>query len=199
MSFNRLNYDTCSYKHALNASVKVGDYHLTTPIQENECFYPNPYIRLDKNGNSICDKDVIDVDSELLGLNVPATKCPTKKYSPSEKPFCNLKHMKDCDFLSPEDTKLSNPACTLRGTGWNRWEWLCENPQNFAIMPFEREIQNRIVVKDNHRPCLPNPLNPEESLPKCDDNCEIPRDWITYQDTSFPHVHWRCCGEIQKY
>ena len=66
-------------------------------------------------------------------------------------------------------------------------------------MPFEREIQNRLVVKDNHRPCLPNPLEIYDSLPKCDENCTIPRDWSTYQETSFPQVHWRCCGEIEKY
>lgn len=202
MSFNRLNYDTCSYKHALKQSVKVGDYHLTTPTQpDGGCFYPNPYIRIDKNGGSVCENNLIDVDSELLGLNVKATKCPTKKYTPSTTPYCNLKHMKDCEFLSPEDTKMSNPPCTLKGTGWNRWEWLCEDPQNKSIVPFETDINNRIVVKDNHRPCIPTPLDMSDMLPKCDEkSCTPPlQDWQVYQDKAYPFIHWRCCGEIEKY
>ena len=117
----------------------------------------------------------------------------------SNKPFCNLKNMKDCDFLSPEDTKMSNPPCTLRGTGWNRWEWLCEDPQKNSLIPFETGINNRIVVKDNHRPCIPTPLDLSDTLPKSDEACVIPEDWPTYQDKAYPFIHWRCCGEIEKY
>lgn len=200
MSFSRLNYDTCSYKYDLKQSVRVGDYNINTPTQDcqGECFYPNPYVRIDKSGGSVCESNLIDVDSELLGLNVKATKCPNNKYIPKQTPFCKLKNMKDCDFLAAEDTKLSNPPCTLKGTGWNRWEWLCEDPQSFALMPFEREINNRIVVKDNHRPCIPTPLTPNDTLPVCKKDCVIPMDWVKYENTSFPIVHWRCCGEIQK-
>ena len=205
MSFNRLSYDTCSYLYDLNESMKIGEYMMKTPTQEDRgCFFPNPYIRLNKYGASLCDGNIIDVDSELMGLNVKATKCPSKKFTPSKEPFCNMVNMKECEFLSPEDTKMSNPPCTLKGTGWNRWEWLCENPQNNAIIPFETDINNRIVVKDNHRPCIPTPLDATLSLPNehsNDENIahkEPLQDWKTYHGTNFPIVHWRCCGEIEK-
>ena len=213
MSFNRLSYDTCSYLTELKESMKPGDYMINTPEvsggTDKGCFFPNPQIRMNKHGASVCENNIIDVDSELLGLNVKNTKCPAKKYTPSENPYCNLVHMKDCEFLSPEDTKLSNPPCTLRGTGWNRWEWLCENPQaKGVITPFETNINNRIVVKDNHRPCLPTPMDNTVSLPSHvtpDDrseahNSEILKEWSTmYQHgTNFPMIHWRCCGEIAK-
>jgi hypothetical protein len=203
MSFNRLTYDTCSYVHDLDASLKVGEYMINTPFQDQNCFFPNPYIRLNNNGASICDSNLIDVDSELSGLNVKATKCPSKKFIPSNKPFCNFVNMKECSFLSPEDTKLSNPACTLRGTGWNRWEWLCEDPQTHVLMPFETGVNNRIVVKDNHRPCIPTPMDVDNSLPTKQDEhkdaFETPlEDWTTYHGTNVPFFHWRCCGEIQK-
>jgi hypothetical protein len=186
--------------------MKVGEYMMKTPIQEDTkgCFFPNPYIRLDKFGGSLCENNLIDVDSELLGLNVKATKCPANKFTPSKEPFCNMVNMKECDFLSPEDTKISNPPCTLKGTGWNRWEWLCENPQNNVLIPFETGINNRIVVKDNHRPCIPTPLDVSDSLPCNNDNIDNSAhndpltDWNSYNGTSFPNVHWRCCGEIEK-
>ena len=57
-----------------------------------------------------------------------------------------------------EEIRTSNPPCNLRGTGWNRWEWLCMDPQERVLMPFDNMVSNRIIVKDNHRPCVPNPI-----------------------------------------
>ena len=65
-----------------------------------------------------------------------------------------LTHWKDC-MIPAEETRTSNPPCNLRGTGWNRWEWLCLDPQERVEIPFDYNIDNRIVVKDNHRPCIP--------------------------------------------
>ena len=49
----------------------------------------------------------------------------------------DLKHFQDC-HLNSEPTKLSNPPCNLRGTGWNRWEWLCQNPQDKVEIPLHQ-------------------------------------------------------------
>ena len=76
----------------------------------------------------------------------------------------NLTHFKKC-FVPTEDTRLSDPACNLRGTGFNRWEWLCLNPQEKALVPFDYNISNRIVVKDNHRACIPKPIDQRLPLP----------------------------------
>jgi hypothetical protein len=54
----------------------------------------------------------------------------------------------------------------LRGHGWNRWEWLCHDPQENVSRPFEWNVSNRILVKDNHRPCIPKPLDPTPVLPR---------------------------------
>ena len=62
-------------------------------------------------------------------------------------------------------TRLSNPSCNLRGTGWNRWEWLCDNPQERVLMPFDTNISNRLVVKDNHRPVIPKLIDQTPILP----------------------------------
>lgn len=203
MSFSSLPYDSCTYLHDLKESVKMGKYQLETPLQnDNACFYPNPSIRMNSSGVSLCKDNLIEVDSELLGLNVKQTKCPSKKFTPSKEPFCNLVHMKECSFLSTEDTKMSNPPCTLRGTGWNRWEWLCENPQDRSIIPFETDINNRLIVKDNHRPCIPDVLDADNTLTHIDgiENAFAEDDnlYKYNRDTTFPVIHWRCCEEINK-
>ena len=205
MSFNKLSYDTCAYNTSLKESVSVGNYMLNTPNNncDDNCFFQSPYIRLDKQSVATCkNKDLIDIDSELLGLNTKSTKCPKEKYFDSA--YCENNELKDCDniFLSPEDTKISNPPCTLRGTGWNRWEWLCTNPQDKAIMPFEIGIQNRIIVKDNHRPCVPNLKQKDDVMPmlygdnKCYTDNEV--EMIYNKKENVPFIHWRSCDEIRK-
>ena len=110
-----------------------------------------------------------------------------------------LNSFPDCNILPQEETRISNPPCNLRGTGWNRWEWLCLNPQERIEIPFDWNISNRIVVKDNHRPCIPTPIDPVPSLPKggtipCEKTngtCSAPTNPVS--------VQWRHLDEIKKY
>lgn len=176
MSFTRLDFDDCTYKHVLRESIGPGDYHLSTPRNYcNGCFFPSPDVILGRFGGGTCD-NVIDVDSELLGITRKSTKCPSEKYIPSATEFCQTKMPQDCFGLTREDTKISNPPCTLRGTGWNRWEWLCTNPQEKALMSFDYNINNRLIVKDNHRPCIPKPVDQSVSLPPSANDSVI-YDW----------------------
>jgi hypothetical protein len=143
----------------------------------------------------------IDVESELKNITRPATKCPTFKYQPKcENTVClnqghpcgqgvvkgcensdainkegamgndNLVDLNDCLF-PVENTRLSNPPCTLRGTGINRFNPLCLDPQDQIFYPGEYQIPTRLVVKDNHRPCVPTPainsLDPNMPDPEC--------------------------------
>lgn len=180
MSFSRLNYDDCSYMHALKESVTPGEYMVSTPRVDCNagCYFPSSDILIGSSGASICEKNLIDVDSELMGITRKATNCPTSKYLPSATPFCEARAPKECMELTAEPTRISNGPCTLRGipNGFNRWEWLCQNPQSRALVPFDYNISNRIVVKDNHRPCVPNPMDQSSSLPP-QENMNICYDW----------------------
>ena len=158
MSFNRLNYDTNTYKQNLYQSVGPGEYRLVEPPNTEEgCFAESPHIRMQFQGVSVdSERPLIDVDSELLNLTRPATNCPSRKYIPdgSQCGLTNPKaaennktHGKSC-LLNVEDTRLSNPPCTLRGTGWNRWEWLCQDPQERVLIPFDNNVSNRLLFKD---------------------------------------------------
>lgn len=202
MSFNRLNYDQCTYKHNLRQSIGTGDYQLNTPrIECTGCFPQDPKLTIGKYGASLCgDKPLVDVDSELKIITRKASNCPTQKYLPQPTPFCNTVNLQDCRSVPQEDTRLSNPPCTMRGTGWNRWEWLCQNPQDKVFVPFDFNVSNRLIVKDNHRPCIPKPVDQSMVLPpmnQSDDMYEYRQQYD--ENTDIPSVHWRRCSTYNAY
>ena len=115
-------------------------------------------------------KQAVDDSSELLGLNYKATKCNAEEYIPGkyQPSGCNIRGTTDARAcMAPrEDTRLSNPPCTLKETGINRWEWLCWDPQERAIEGFDRIPTNyRMVAKDNHVPCIEEPLDQSQFQP----------------------------------
>lgn len=201
MSFSKLSYDKCAYEKSISESMQPGHYMLNRPYNDcsnKNCFVSDPSIIHDKSGVATSkDYPLIDVNSELLGLNMKLSECPSKRKIDNSYAVNNP--LNTCDsHTNAEDTKLSNPPCTLRGTGWNRFDFLHENPQDYAILPFPSEIQNRLIVKDNHRPCLPKLFN-ENVHPKTDDKCytDYPTNDFKYNDDKhIPFIHWRPCAEL---
>ena len=68
----------------------------------------------------------------------------------------NLVDFPDAYMPAGEQTRLSNPANNVRSVGWNRFECLALNPQDRILMEMPTEIPSRLVIKDNHRPCVPD-------------------------------------------
>lgn len=209
MSFNRLNYDTCSYKQVLAESVGPGEYSLGTPfVSCKPCFNKDPRYRLQRNGVSLQSKmSMVDTDSELLNLTRDASNCSTKKYNPTftqngeiENKNSELLDLVECADLTSEDTRLSNPPCTLRGTGWNRWEWLCQDPQERILPEFDYQIDTRNVVRDNHRPHIPTPVSQTAAHP-VPNNEPIVDNIVRVPSvpTNPPSVHWQDANIIRKY
>ena len=225
MSFNRSSYDTCSYKHVVAETVGPGVYKLTEPPNTCKPCHPmDPYIRLQRGGVSVSkNANLVDIDSELIGINRNLSQCPERKYMPqlNNSAYCGaqtggvvncqtankvcidnsemLHFDQDC-FTNTEDTRLSNPPCTLRGTGWNRWEWLCQNPQDRVEVPFDFQVDSVIVAKDNHRPCIPRPINQKNAWPTpsnqpfCENyvqTCPVP--------TGPPSVSWQTSENLALY
>lgn len=75
----------------------------------------------------------------------PGQRCPDN----------NLTDFDSCGF-NTEDTRLSNPPSTLKGTGINRFQSLCFNPQEKIFFPGDYQVSTRMVFRDNHRPCIPS-------------------------------------------
>lgn len=181
-SDTRMIYDSCSYQEKLKRTVGPGLYAIDTPY--NDCrtcsadIPADPSLRYQYYGPNTCTmKNAVDDSSELLGLNYKNTKCNAEQYLPGkypEKGICNVKGTTDprdktCMSRPQESTRLSNPPCTLKETGINRWEWLCWDPQERAIPDFEHPQNYRMIAKDNHIPCLETPMDQDIFFPKHDD------------------------------
>jgi hypothetical protein len=213
MSLTRLNYDACTYDHNLKQSTSTSDYMIGAPrVDCVACFQKDPKLRFGsgyaggsggKYGGSVCDNDkLIDVSSELLNISRKASNCPNDKYKPY-KNVCNAVNIIDCKAINSEDSRFSNPPCTLKGTGWNRWEWLCKNPQDKALMTFDYNISNRIIVKDNHRPCIPNLINQSDALPMNNNKDDMVSFASLFEDgikdDAPPSISWRTKEDYAKY
>ena len=175
MSLNTLTNDSCSYQEKLRRSVGPGMYMLNTPASDilscSQDIPADPSIRFQTYGPNTCvPGHSIDDSSELKGLSYKNSKCSGDYYVPgkySSKGLCGVpgKTAARACLAPQESTRLSNPPCTLHGTGWNRWEWLCYDPQVKAIVPFEYNVDAGMLMRDNHVPCLEKPMDESELLP----------------------------------
>lgn len=168
MGDTRLFTDNCSYSEQLKRSIMPGLYSLNTHYDDcSTCgpILPNdPYMRFQHYGPNSCTmKKAVDDNSELLGLNYKNSKCNSESYIPGKynSSGCVIKtDEKNICGRPTESTKLSNPPCTLKGTGINRWEWLCYDPQEYALEDFNHIPTNvKLLHKDNHSPLIENPDN----------------------------------------
>jgi hypothetical protein len=225
MAFARSQYDVCSYKYQLAQEIGPGMYQLTRPDNQVVPVLPkDPRYIAQSSGVSISkNTSLIDIDSELIGISRNLTRCPDRKYMPDAnasfqcgaqtgkvrngcQPFdkvCvnNTEILQFSDNgLWTEDTKLSNPACTLRGTGFNRWAWLPMDPQERVLHEFDYEINSKLLSKDNHRPCVPRPINQYNVYPT-PSNTPICETIVPVQTayTSPPSVSWQREDIIAQY
>lgn len=172
----RLSQDSCSYTEKLKRTIGPGLYALNTP--SNDCSdcksLPNdPALRFQTYGPNTCTmKNAVDDSSELLGMNYKLSKCNATEYTPGSYKstsgcIVNGQTNSRVCFAPREDTRMSNPASTLKGTGINRWEWLPHDPQERALEGFDRvPVNYRMVAKDNHVPIIETPQEQTVFNPK---------------------------------
>jgi|TARA_B000000477_G_C6093672_1_gene228855 hypothetical protein len=184
----RLSYDSCSYMEKLKRTVGPGLYALNVPY--NDCLDcsqdipADPSLRFQSYGPNICTmKTAVDDSSELRGLNYKNSKCNTDSFLPNKYQAtgnCNIRgntNARAC--LNPqESTRLSNPAINLKESAVNRWEWLCDDPQDRALESFDRPVNYRMVAKDNHIPLIEIPQDQSFFLPNNKYNENNPSDDI---------------------
>ena len=88
MSSNRLMYDQCAYEQNLNQSTGPGNY-LMYPGKYEHCKKCRIQLgQVGGNGVSLYDGNMVDLESDLLGIDKPASLCNKNKYRPKCKE-CN--------------------------------------------------------------------------------------------------------------
>ena len=177
-----IKQDECSYDEQLMRSMGPGLYTINTP--GNDCMpcgqdiTPDPYYRYQKYGSATCPPGMTANDeSELRGLNYKNSNCNSKQYAPGSyiSTGCRINGMSTPCTHMTEDTRLSNNACNLRGTGVNRFiPWFAgcnRNPQDYlSLEDYDRVPVNvKELFKQNHVPCLEKLDDQDKHLPPVND------------------------------
>lgn len=187
-SWQRLGYDEDAYAHELEENDHRINLAITSPAICNPCRIPQPGFLAGCGVSVDPNMQLIDIESDLSNRNWLLSKCPGNSF----KPFCpaardnqegypcgggvvrgpennqaRLKHLPECNFTQIE-TRTIMPPCTLRGTGWDRFDALCQSPQEESSwhFPGESNISYRNILKDNFQKCNPTPLDQTLALPK---------------------------------
>ena len=116
MSFTKLSYDDCSYKAELATNVNQLSYHM-----DPNKFYRNDICRHELGivggvAVSHVNANLVDLESNLFGIDREASKCPAMKYVPEEY------RATGADFYRPVqtnevDTHMRHlPACQMFAT-----------------------------------------------------------------------------------
>jgi hypothetical protein len=85
MSFSRTHYDCCAYRGRLGESAAHVDYNLDIVKYEN-CGKCRHEIGLTGAGRNVSHVhgNLIDLESNLMGIDRPTTKCAGYRYIPDE-------------------------------------------------------------------------------------------------------------------
>lgn len=184
-ALTRLNHDNCSYAHRLYESTSPLLYNINPVAYENcnKCHqaYPGFIGKLGGDGFGI-GPDRIDVDSDLRGQTRLLSRCPTHKYNPHSYNYCNscencdkglpcgcnhcknrdVSHLSDCRPgiipIESQDTRSFDGCSDLNSVFINRFDHLCNNPQDptrIFFYPDNRRLgeETRLDMKDYNRSC----------------------------------------------
>lgn len=167
-AMNRRLYDGCKTEDDLRVTTGPGRYQMDAPNKYcDACYVTEPTTRQQKWGASLNSQYIkTDVESDLLNINRPGSRIACNQYEPKKNAINQSATVapKECSF--PQTfTRLVDPPCTGRSSGWNRWEWLCDNPQENVMIPFDNQVTTRLQQKDQFRPCIPKPATQETGLP----------------------------------
>lgn len=95
-----------------------------------------------------------DVESDLRNINRVSSRirCDDKIYNPETNKMNKLAYVNAPDESFPQTfNRLVNPPCTLRATGWNRWQPMPHQPQLNFETPFDFFIPARDLDKQKCR------------------------------------------------
>jgi hypothetical protein len=130
-------------------------YYLNPPAANCPTTFPvNATTRIQKSGNAWVEGQwKTDVESDLKGINRLGTKirCDSVQYNPDTNTMNSipLSNAKD-ENVPMTFARLVDPPCTLRTTGWNRWQPLFHNPQETFETPFDFFIPSRDIDREKY-------------------------------------------------
>ncbi len=170
-SWTRLRTDPFHQVDDMRITSYAMRYYINPPEANCPNTYPvDPTTRIQKNGGGwVSGQWKTDVESDLKGINRVGNRirAENRLYNPDTNRFNNISYENGVDESVPQTfNRLFNPPCTLRATGWNRWQPLFHDPQKTFEQPFDYFIPSRDVDKERCQsyPYRPGKAGPVESF-----------------------------------
>jgi hypothetical protein len=154
-ALTRLRNDPFHQVDDMRITSYAARYYLNPPAKNCPTTFPmNVTTRIQYSGNSWVDGEwKTDVESDLKGIDRLGTKirCNSVQYNPDTNRVnqIGLRNAQDED-VPQTFARLVDPPCTLRTTGWNRWQPLFHNPQETFETPFDFFIPTRDLDKEKY-------------------------------------------------
>ena len=150
MSFTRFYDDNCRIEKQLQEITGSGRYMLNTPGPGNKpCFREDPYLRLQQWGANL-KTNSINLESDLRGLTRSANKdCLNENnYKTKSVRSSNISYPV-CDPIT-EQPRVTHPAWEVRDLEQVNWSILPHDPQENTCIPFQNNLNTRILEKNNY-------------------------------------------------
>ena len=161
MSFTRFNYDDCRTEKALQQATGTSRYILNTPGWGNRpSTFDDPQIRMQKWGGNlrkVYNSSAIDIHSDLIGITRPLSKdCKDKSF-----PFKGVTHSTKQIYPSVKkaithESRVTHPAWMYRSLEQTREYPLFLDPLENCLVPFETNLNTRLLERDNFIPKIPH-------------------------------------------
>jgi len=152
-STTRNRYDEFHQVDDNRISTYAGRYALNAPAARCPTTFPaNATIRLQMSGASWPEAQWrTDVETDLRGVGRFSSriKCDDVLYNPATNAMNKVPLENAPDEIVPLTfARLVDPPCTLRATGWNRFDPLFHNPQETFETPFDFFVPSRLTDKE---------------------------------------------------
>ena len=154
-AFTRSKWDDVHQADDMRITSYAGTYAFT-PYKNCPASFPmDTTTRIQQSGASwVSGLWKTEVESDLMGVGRPSARW--REDSLLYNPTTNAVNKKPLEHAPDESSPivfnhLTNPPCTLRATGWNRWDFPIHNPQETFETPFDFFIPSRDVDKYRFR------------------------------------------------
>jgi hypothetical protein len=157
MSFTRFHDDPCRIKKALQESTDQGRYMLDVPGNgTNPCYMADPYMRMQKWGANL-QTNVIGVENDLRNM----TRKLNRDFIQENNYVNHIEESKPIQYPTcnpfTDQSRVTHPAWEVRDLEQVNWAILPLNPQENVCIPFQNNLNTRILEKDYfiaQPPCL---------------------------------------------
>jgi hypothetical protein len=114
MSSNRLSYDSCAYKKALQQSTSPLDYMLYTGKYDNCAKCRIEFGTVGGNGVSLFSGNLVDLESDLRGQTRLNSLCPSSHYKPECNNCDNKMNGIPCSSSNCKPKLMHQPSCQMQ-------------------------------------------------------------------------------------